>query len=121
MDHFSYSGGEYRAEEVALSRIAEAVGTPFYCYSSATMVRHYRMLAEALEGVPAGEAVAAPREATAAGRGPEATAPREAEAGEARPEPRQSPNLESRWPRGCARLVKLSIWSNRSAINNVNA
>ena len=53
MNHFSYSGGEYRAEEVALSRIAEAVGTPFYCYSSATMVRHYRMLAEALEGVPA--------------------------------------------------------------------
>jgi len=42
------------AEEVALSRIADDVGTPFYCYSTATLERHYRVFAEALNGLDAG-------------------------------------------------------------------
>ena len=53
MDHFLYKDGALHAEDVALARIADAVGTPFYCYSTATLVRHYRVLREALEGVDA--------------------------------------------------------------------
>jgi len=41
MNHFGYSNGELHAEEVPVARIAEAVGTPFYCYSTATLKRHY--------------------------------------------------------------------------------
>ena len=48
MDHFSYRGGALFAEEVAVEEIAAAVGTPFYCYSSATLKHHYRVLADAL-------------------------------------------------------------------------
>jgi diaminopimelate decarboxylase len=44
MDHFDYRDGVLHAESVALSEIAEAVGTPFYCYSTATLSRHYRVL-----------------------------------------------------------------------------
>jgi diaminopimelate decarboxylase len=51
MHHFSYVGGVLRAEGVSLSRIAEAVGTPFYCYSTATLERHYRVLQEAFAGL----------------------------------------------------------------------
>jgi diaminopimelate decarboxylase len=36
MHHFSYSNGALNAESVPLARIAAEVGTPFYCYSSAT-------------------------------------------------------------------------------------
>ena len=50
MHHFQYRKGELHAEDVALSRIAEAVGTPFYCYSSATLERHYRVFADAFSG-----------------------------------------------------------------------
>ncbi len=53
MDHFSYRDGEMHAEDVPLRRIAEQVGTPFYCYSRATMTRHYRVFAEALDGLDA--------------------------------------------------------------------
>jgi len=53
MDHFSYRNGEMYAEDVPLREIAERVGTPFYCYSRATMTRHYRVFAEALEGLDA--------------------------------------------------------------------
>ena len=53
MDHFVYRGGTLHAEDVALSEIARGIGTPFYCYSSATLERHYRVFAEALEGVNA--------------------------------------------------------------------
>ena len=35
------------AEDVALPALAEAVGTPFYCYSTATLTRHYRVFADA--------------------------------------------------------------------------
>ncbi len=47
MDHFAYRGGRLSAEDVALADIAAGVGTPFYCYSTATLVRHYRVLAAA--------------------------------------------------------------------------
>ncbi len=46
MHHFSYKNGELHAEGVPLKRIAEAVGTPFYCYSTATIERHYRVFKE---------------------------------------------------------------------------
>src|SRR6476660_8252972 len=51
MHHFSYVGGALHAEGVSLARIAEAVGTPFYCYSTATLERHYRVLQEAFAGL----------------------------------------------------------------------
>lgn len=50
MHHFSYKGGVLHAEDVSLARIAADVGTPFYCYSSATLTRHYRVLEQAFEG-----------------------------------------------------------------------
>ena len=49
MNHFEYRDGELWAEDVPLSRIAEAVGTPAYVYASATMERHYRVLEESLK------------------------------------------------------------------------
>ena len=51
MDHFLYRDGELFAEDVAVSEIAAAVGTPFYAYSTATLTRHYRLFDEALEGM----------------------------------------------------------------------
>jgi len=53
MNHFKLRGGELHCEDVPLSRIAEAVGTPVYVYSSATLERHYQVLRDALaaEGV----------------------------------------------------------------------
>ena len=39
MDHFLYRDGLLYAEDVALADIAAAVGTPFYCYSTATLLR----------------------------------------------------------------------------------
>ena len=47
MDHFGYRNGEMYAEEVPLREIADAVGTPFYCYSSATLERHYQVFTQA--------------------------------------------------------------------------
>ncbi|PKQ13545.1 MAG: diaminopimelate decarboxylase [Alphaproteobacteria bacterium HGW-Alphaproteobacteria-1] len=51
MDHFLYRDGVLHAEEVPIPEIAEAVGTPFYCYSTATLARHYRLFDEALTGM----------------------------------------------------------------------
>ena len=48
MNHFHYRNGELHVEDVALSHIAEQVGTPFYCYSTATLTRHYQVLREGL-------------------------------------------------------------------------
>ena len=48
MNHFSYRNGELHAEEVAIGEIASAVGTPLYCYSSATLERHFRVFEAAL-------------------------------------------------------------------------
>lgn len=53
MHHFSYSGGVLHAEGVAIPRIADDVGTPFYCYATATLARHYRVFTEALAGLDA--------------------------------------------------------------------
>ena len=53
MDHFQYTDGELRAEAVPIRRIADDVGTPFYCYSTATLERHYRVFAEAVGGLDA--------------------------------------------------------------------
>ena len=50
MDHFIYQNGELHAEDVPLREIAAQVGTPFYCYSTATLERHFRLFDEALEG-----------------------------------------------------------------------
>ena len=51
MDHFLYKDGVLHAEDVAIPEIAEAVGTPFYVYSTATLTRHYRLFDEALDGL----------------------------------------------------------------------
>ena len=48
MDHFLYKNGALHAEDVPLSDIATAVGTPFYVYSAATLTRHYLLFTEAL-------------------------------------------------------------------------
>jgi len=53
MHHFDYRDGELHAESVNLGALARTVGTPFYCYSTATLERHYRVFAEAFADVKA--------------------------------------------------------------------
>ena len=53
MHHFDYRNGRLHAEDVALDAIAEAVGTPFYVYSTATLARHLSVFTEALSGLNA--------------------------------------------------------------------
>ncbi len=53
MHHFAYRRGTLHAEEVDLADLAGAVGTPFYCYSTATLTRHYSVFADAFEGTNA--------------------------------------------------------------------
>jgi diaminopimelate decarboxylase len=53
MHHFAYRNGVLHAEAVDLVALAQAVGTPFYCYSSATLERHYRVFAGAFADVDA--------------------------------------------------------------------
>jgi diaminopimelate decarboxylase len=48
MNHFHYRNGVLCAEDVPLPRLADTVGTPFYCYSTATLTRHYQVFAAAL-------------------------------------------------------------------------
>ena len=50
MNHFELLGGELACEDVPLAAIAEAVGTPVYVYSSATLARHFTVLRDALVG-----------------------------------------------------------------------
>ncbi len=50
MDHFLYRDGALYAEDVAISEIAAAVGTPFYVYSTATLLRHFQLFDDALAG-----------------------------------------------------------------------
>ena len=50
MHHFSYRSGVLHAEDLALTNIAEAVGTPFYCYSEATIRRHISVFRTAFAG-----------------------------------------------------------------------
>jgi diaminopimelate decarboxylase len=52
MDHFIYRNGSLHAEGVPLAEIAASVGTPFYCYSTATLTRHYQLFKEALSPLP---------------------------------------------------------------------
>ena len=51
MHHFGYRRGVLHAEDVSLEHIAGEVGTPFYCYSTATLERHYRVLQQAFSGL----------------------------------------------------------------------
>jgi diaminopimelate decarboxylase len=44
MHHFAYKNGVLHAEDVNLQALAEEVGTPFYCYSTATLERHFRVM-----------------------------------------------------------------------------
>jgi len=48
MDHFTYKHGELHVEDVVVAAIADAVGTPFYCYSQATLNRHAEVFTQAL-------------------------------------------------------------------------
>jgi diaminopimelate decarboxylase len=50
MNHFDYRNGVLHAEAVNLFELAAAIGTPFYCYSTATLERHYRVFSEAFAG-----------------------------------------------------------------------
>jgi diaminopimelate decarboxylase len=53
MHHFAYRNGVLHAEAVNLIDLAQSVGTPFYCYSTATLTRHYRVFAGAFADVEA--------------------------------------------------------------------
>ncbi|MGI9463562.1 MAG: diaminopimelate decarboxylase [Aestuariivirgaceae bacterium] len=50
MHHFAYKDGILHAEDVNLQVLAEEIDTPFYCYSTATLERHYRVFDEAFAG-----------------------------------------------------------------------
>ena len=50
MHHFAYRDGVLHAEDVSLKALAEEIGTPFYCYSSATLERHYKVMRDAFAG-----------------------------------------------------------------------
>jgi diaminopimelate decarboxylase len=52
VNHFELLGGELACEQVPLSRIAEAVGTPVYVYSTATLERHYQVFRDAFAAHP---------------------------------------------------------------------
>ncbi len=48
MNHFGYRNGVLHAEDVDVAAIAAQLGTPFYCYSTATLERHYRVFSGAV-------------------------------------------------------------------------
>jgi diaminopimelate decarboxylase len=50
MHHFAYRDGVLHAEDVNLKQLSEEIGTPFYCYSTATLERHFKVMAEAFAG-----------------------------------------------------------------------
>lgn len=52
MNHFHYRNGVLHAEAVDLAALAAEIGTPFYCYSTATLTRHYQVFAGAFADVP---------------------------------------------------------------------
>jgi len=52
MDHFLYRDGQLYAEDVPVAEIAATVGTPVYVYSTATLLRHFRLFDEALAWGP---------------------------------------------------------------------
>jgi len=53
MNHFHYINGILHAENVSIPEIAKEVSTPFYCYSTATLTRHYNVFAEAFSDIDA--------------------------------------------------------------------
>jgi len=53
VNHFEYRDGVLHAEDVALTDIAAAVGTPFYCYSTATLTRHFQVFSKAFADLDA--------------------------------------------------------------------
>ncbi|MVA98052.1 diaminopimelate decarboxylase [Nitratireductor sp. CAU 1489] len=53
MNHFDYRDGVLFAEDVPVPRVAAAVGTPFYCYSTATLSRHYTVFSDAFADLDA--------------------------------------------------------------------
>jgi diaminopimelate decarboxylase len=53
MHHFAYRNGVLHAEAVNLDTLAASIGTPFYCYSTATLTRHYQVFAGAFADVNA--------------------------------------------------------------------
>ena len=53
MHHFAYRDGVLHAEAVSLDALADRVGTPFYCYSTATLTRHYKVFTGAFADVDA--------------------------------------------------------------------
>lgn len=53
MNHFEYRNGVLHAEDVSIEAIAAAVGTPFYCYSTATLTRHFNVFRQAFAGLDA--------------------------------------------------------------------
>lgn len=57
MDHFNDRAGRLFAENVDLTALAAEVGTPFYCYATATLTRHFTVFSAALNRLvsPAGE------------------------------------------------------------------
>ncbi|MET1416195.1 diaminopimelate decarboxylase [Roseibium sp. HPY-6] len=52
MHHFNYRNGVLYAEDVPVEDIAREVGTPFYCYSTATLTRHYQVFSSAFDEIP---------------------------------------------------------------------
>jgi diaminopimelate decarboxylase len=53
LNHFQYRDGILFAEDVSVIDIAKAVGTPFYCYSTATLERHYSVFSKAFADIDA--------------------------------------------------------------------
>ncbi|MCO6392636.1 diaminopimelate decarboxylase [Aliihoeflea aestuarii] len=53
MNHFDYRNGVLHAEDVSVLDIAAEIGTPFYCYSTATLTRHYKVFADAFADMDA--------------------------------------------------------------------
>jgi diaminopimelate decarboxylase len=53
MHHFEMKNGVMHAEDVDLAQLAADIGTPFYCYSAATLTRHYDVFKAAFAGLPA--------------------------------------------------------------------
>ncbi|MBF0215160.1 MAG: diaminopimelate decarboxylase [Magnetococcales bacterium] len=51
MDHFRYQDNRLHCEQVPLDQIAASVGTPFYCYSRATLERHFDIFRNAFAAV----------------------------------------------------------------------
>jgi diaminopimelate decarboxylase len=51
MHHFEYRQGKLYCEDVSIETIASEVGTPFYCYSHATLSRHFRAFDSAFSEV----------------------------------------------------------------------